>query len=102
MGEVTKQNLIAAGYRKHVSDRKYSDALFQKRICAADSRTRYFVNIYQYIDADRCAWTPSVQFQLPSGVSVNIEFIGQQSVEEIEAAFEKAFCDFKAVDYDDQ
>lgn len=104
--EVTEDNLIEAGYYKHSHSgvHQYADALFQKRI-QDGKRTMYFVNIDQYLPHGDgplgWGWLPSVQFSIPNDRIVNIKLSGEQSIEDIEATFAKAFADFGALAYDE-
>lgn len=96
-------DLIRADYRPFEDTFKNAKMAYQKRV----GHTRYFINVYHY---DWTFWDKnlpdsyecSLQFVLPDGEHINLEFnCTKLSVEELEAKVEKFFTVLEALPYED-
>lgn len=105
MSELSKENLIAAGYREHpVTPPKLADAFFQKRVRhETESRsTRYFINLFFYSFPDGMEkWSGELNTYLANGEYIDLGIHDCKDIEGTETFFEHAFTALNCRDYDD-
>lgn len=111
---LTRETLLAAGYRpfKQKNIREFTDQFYQKRFDDYKGK-RYFITIGEYDNRkyhDRMptlpdfSYSPDTQFN-SNGVTFEIEMLTPESVEQMEAFFERMWvqmgCDYyERWDYD--
>lgn len=103
---LTKQDLLEAGYKPFKSKVKlYTDQGYQKRFDDEKGK-RYFITVWEYDNRefqDRApalpdfSYAPDSQFD-SNGVTFDVNMIGADSVEHMEAFFERTWssmdCDY--------
>lgn len=104
---ITSKDLIEAGYKpfKQKNVKNYTEQGYQKRFGDTKGK-RYFITVWEYDNRnyqDRVpnlpdfGYSPESQFEC-NGVTFNVETIGQNSVEQMEAFFEEMWksmmCDY--------
>lgn len=107
---LTKEALLAAGYRpfKQKNIREFTDQFYQKRF-DNDQGKKYFITVAEYDNRkyhDRMptlpdfSYSPDTQFN-SNGVTFEIEMLTPESVEQMEAFFERMWVDMKCDYYEE-
>lgn len=103
---LTKETLLAAGYKPFKSRvKQYTDQGYQKRFDDEHGK-RYFITVWEYDNRPykhNCPqlndfnYAPESQFEIGT-IAFNVEMITPESVEEMEAFFERMWmsmnCDY--------
>ena len=107
---ITKEALLAAGYRpfKQKNIKEFTNSFYQKRFDDEKGK-RYFITIGEYDYRkylDRIpalpdfSYSPDGQFK-SNGVAFEIEMLTPESVEQMEAFFERMWADMKCDYYEE-
>ena len=101
---ITREKLLAAGYKQFQDVFKKADCAYQKRV----GHTRYFINVYEYDWTDvpnipfPVSYEVDCQFQDYDDQYLNISFAvtNSDSVEQFEARVEDIFTRLGCQDYE--
>jgi hypothetical protein len=104
---LTKEALLAAGYNPFTQKniKEFTNSFYQKRFDDEKGK-RYFITIAEYDDRDLpvhfddFSYSPDTQFN-SNGVTFEIEMLTPESVEQMEAFFERMWADMKCDYYEE-